>query len=340
MTSCEIVKRAIEFRSPERIPSTTPLFGYYDFHHIQLETPAYTPRKPGYDEWGFTMAHSEIPNNGYPADVPIATWDMLDSYRWPDPHNPERYASVGPSLARPEGRDKYVHMGWFVGLFDMVYRLHEFEDCMRDFYLEPKKMEYIITRVAEFIIAAIDELASRFPGRIHGLLIPDDWGGQDSTFVSVPMWQKFFAPHYRAIAEHLHRAGIHFWLHTDGRINDLIPVLIDSGLDVINLPSSHVVGLEDISRRFRGKLCFFNGVDIQMTLNFGTDAEIEAEARKLVEKWGTPKGGFIPTGSLGYEAGGVSPEKGLVAVNAFRKYCWGLPALTDAELRKYANERR
>jgi len=332
MTSYEIVKRAIEFRGPERIPSPTRVFGFSDFHHVDLATPKYTPRKPGYSEWGYTMAHTEIPNNGMPADVPIRTWDMLKDYKWPDPRNPERYATIPARLSMPEAKDKYVHMGWFVGLYDMVYRLHEFEDCMVDFYIEPEKMKFIIGKVAEFIIGAIDALAEKFPGRIHGLLIPDDWGGQESTFMSIPMWEEFFGPHYREIARHLHAAGMHFWLHSDGRINDLLPVLIDCGLDVVNMPSPRVVGIDDVAKRFAGKICFFNGVDIQSTLVKGSDEEIDEEARLLVEKWNTPKGGFIPTGGGKVEAVGATLHRALVAVNAFRKYAWDLPPLTEEEL--------
>ncbi len=70
---------------------------------------------------GHTMAHSEIPNNGMPADVAIATWDQLDSFAWPDPTNPERYVSIAARLARPQAEGKYCHLGWFIGLYDTVY---------------------------------------------------------------------------------------------------------------------------------------------------------------------------------------------------------------------------
>jgi len=340
MTSFDIVRRATRFGAPERIPACTRLFGQEDFCYVGLDTPDYTPRKPGYAEWGYTMAHTEIPNNGMPADVPIATWDMLDGYRWPDPRNPERYKSIAARLASPEAEGKYVHVGWFIGLYDTVYRLHEFEDCMRDFILEPGRMEFIISKVAEFMVGAIDTLAEKFPGRIHGLLIPDDWGGQDGTFMSIPMWEEFFGGHYKEIASHLHKAGMDFWLHSDGRINDLIPVLIDCGLDVINLPSPRVVGIDEIARRFAGKICFTNGVDIQTTLVSGTDRQIRREARDLVDKWNTPKGGFIPAGGLAYEAGGVSSRRGLVATNAFREYCWDLPPLSEEEAVEITAARR
>jgi len=333
VTSYEIVKRTVEFGAPERVPFTSRLFGPSDFYDLSLDTPHYTPRKPGYTEWGHTMAHSEIPNNGMPADVAIATWDQLDSFAWPDPTNPERYASIAARLARPEARGKYCHIGWFIGLYDTVYRLHEFDDCMRDFYLEPEKMQYLIAKVADFMLGAIAELVTRFPGRLHGILLPDDWAGQQTTFMSPRMWEEFFGPRYRAIGSRLHENGIHFWLHSDGRINDLLPVLMDCGLDVVNMPSPQVVGIEAIAERFAGRLCFINGVDIQSTLVHGSDQEIEAEAGQLAAAWHTPRGGFIPTAGLAYPASGVREERGLVAANAFRKHCWGLPPLGLEEAR-------
>lgn len=332
MTSYEIVKRVIEFTAPERIPSSSPAFGRLDFHYISLETPVYTPRKPGYREWGYGMRETEVPNHGMPVDPPIATWDMLADYRWPEAANEERYRSIGPRLDRPEAEGKYIHMGWFVGLFDMVYRLHGFENCMIDFLAERENMKCIIAKVARFILGAIDELARRFPGKIHGLLIPDDWGGQDSTFISVSMWEEFFGGHYRKIARHLHDAGMHFWLHSDGRINDLIETLIDCGVDVLNLPAPRVVGIDEISRRFAGRICFANGVDIQSTGVRGTDSEIEQEVRELLSGWNTPRGGFIPSDMGNLQMIGSTLHRRLVAVNAFRKHAWGLPPLTEEEL--------
>lgn len=332
MTGCEIVTRAIEFGTPERIPSCSPVFGNLDFFRVSLETPSFTPRKSGYREWGYTMRETEVPNHGMPDDPPIATWDRLDDYRWPDPANEERCRSIGPRLEMPQAEGKYVHMGWFVGLFDMVYRLHGFQNCMVDFIRAPGEMKFIIAKVAEFIVAAIDVLAAKFPGRIHGLLMPDDWGGQQSTFLSVPMWEEFFGGHYRQIARHLHEAGIHFWLHSDGRINDLLDTLIDCGVDVINLPAPRVVGIDEMAQRFAGRICFANGVDIQTTAVTGTDADIEREVHELVLKWNTAKGGFIPGDVGNVEMIGSTPHKRLVAVNAFRQHAWGLAPLSAEEL--------
>lgn len=335
MTGREIVRRAIEFEGPERLPIGSEVFGESDFCYLSLKTPRYTPRVPGAREWGYTMKQSEIPNHGVPADLPIATWEMLEDYAWPDAANPERYDGIGERLDSPAAAGKYAYVSWFVGLYDMVLRLRGWEESMLDFAAEPEKIKYVVARVAEFITTAIDTLAEKFPGRIHGIMIPDDWGGQDATFMSIEMWEEFFGGHYREIARHMHEGGMHFWLHSDGRINALVDTLIECGVDVLNMPSPTVVGIDEVARDFVGRICLANGVDIQTTMISGSDEEIREEARELVEKWGTGRGGFIPSCGMNLSAIGGNAHRWLVAANALREYGWGLPPLTQEEADRY-----
>ncbi|MHC4714767.1 MAG: uroporphyrinogen decarboxylase family protein [Planctomycetota bacterium] len=335
MNGRENVRRAIEFGVPDHMPVTSSLFGEVEFWHVGLETPSYTPRVPGATEWGHTMRKTSVPNHGVPDNLPIETWDMLDDYVWPDPRNDERYRSIGPRLEDPASRDRYVHMGWFVGLYDTILRLRGWEESMMDFVAEPDRMKGLTAKVAEFIVTAIDTLAEKFPGQIHGLCIPDDWGGQTGLFMSVDMWEEFFGEHYREFGRQIHDAGMHFWLHSDGRINDLMETLIDCGVDVINMPSPRAVGIDEISERFAGRICFANGIDIQSTMVWGSDEEIEEEARLLAEKWNTPEGGFIP-GVCGYiDTIGSDAHRWLVQVNALRRHCYGLPPLEMDDVREH-----
>jgi len=336
MNALENVRRCIEFEGPDHIPVTSPVFGREpEFWYIRLETPSYTPRVPGATEWGHTMKKTSVPNHGIPADLPIETWDMLADFRWPDARNPERYRSIPERLAAPEAGRRYVHLGWYVGLYDTILRLRGWQASMTDFVAEPAKIKDLIARVTDFMLAGIDTLSEKFPGRIHGILIPDDWGGQKAAFISIEMWEEFFGGPYREIGRHIHKAGMHFWLHSDGRINELLDTLIECGVDVVNMPSPTVVDIDEIAERFAGRICFANGVDIQKTLVRGTDDEIEDEARRLVEKWNTPKGGFIPFAEYNLRAIGAAPRRALAAVNAFRKYAWNLPPLSDEESRAF-----
>jgi len=113
--------------------------------------------------------------------------------------------------------------------------------------------------------------------------------------------------------------GMHFWLHSCGRINDLIPEFIDLGIDVINLQQPRALGIEDIGNRFRGKICFESLVDIQRTLPHGTPEEIEEEARLLLEHWSTTEGGFILSDYEESAAIEASYEQKKTMFEAFKK---------------------
>jgi hypothetical protein len=48
-----------------------------------------------------------------------------------------------------------------------------------------------------------------------------------------------------------------------------------------------------MGRRYRGKICFETLCDIQKTLPRASEAQIRDEARRLLEHWSTPEGGFV-----------------------------------------------
>jgi hypothetical protein len=54
------------------------------------------------------------------------------------------------------------------------------------------------------------------------------------------------------------------------------------------------MGLELLSERFAGRICFWCPVDIQNTMARGNVDEIRAYCRKMVGCLGTERGGFMP----------------------------------------------
>lgn len=67
----------------------------------------------------------------------------------------------------------------------------------------------------------------------------------------------------------------------------------------------------------RERVCFEAIVDTQNTLPRGTHEEIRREARRLVDVYGTPRGGFIASDYNDAEAIGVTHDRRLVMFEAF-----------------------
>ncbi len=194
-------------------------------------------------------------------------------------------------------------------LFERMQTLRGMENVLMDLYLEQERIEMLADRIVEYDLAVIRNISERFAGRIHGFLFTDDWGTEKATFISPELWREFFKPRYRHIFEAVHEADWHVWMHTCGKVNEIIDDLIDINLDVIEPLQPQVLGIEEIGRRFRGRICFESICDIQRTLPFGEAEEIRQEAKLLLKNWATDKGGFILVGYGGGDEIGSRPEK-------------------------------
>jgi uroporphyrinogen-III decarboxylase len=121
----------------------------------------------------------------------------------------------------------------------------------------------------------------------------DDWGTQNAAFVSIAMFREFFKWRYKKLFDTIHESGMHAWMHSCGHVNEIIQEWIDVGLEIINLQQPRNLGIEEIGRRYAGKICFASTVDIQATLPWKTPQQVREEAKLLLECWGTKAGGFI-----------------------------------------------
>jgi uroporphyrinogen decarboxylase len=309
--------RAIEFKTPARLPVQYGAFGMNDSHFVgwkQIGT-GNLAQKETYDEWGCKWVRSEQANMGQVKGHPLSDWVLLDKYRWPDPNDKRLFDGIGDRFKGSDG--KYVLTGIFMLLFERMYSLRGFENVLADLYLEREKVETLADMIVEFNISIIENISSLCPRQIDGFTFTDDWGTELSTFIHPQLWRDFFQPRYLKIFQACKKAGWHIWMHSCGKINDIFPGLIDLGLNVINVEQPRVLGIEEIGSKFAGKICFSSGCDIQHTLPFKDEAGIYEEAALLLKCWGTEKGGFILSDDGNDTALGISKDKKKIVLESF-----------------------
>lgn len=317
MSSYEVVRRAIEFDRPDRLPLSFADLGVDDFHSAgwnQTGTGDKSLRQT-VDEWGCTWMRSDVPNMGQVKGHPLADWSDLNRFRWPDADDPAFYEGMEERFVGSDG--KYVTTGIFMLLFERMHALRGFEGTLTDLYLERERIEMLADRIVEFDLGIIENVSRRFPGRIHGFGFTDDWGTQQGLFVPPRLWHEFFKPRYKRIFDAAHAAGWHVRMHSCGKVNEMIEGLIEIGLDTINLQQPCALGIEEIGERFAGRICFESLCDIQHTLPFRSPEDIRAEAELLLERWATPEGGFILSDYGDPRAIGVATETKQIMLDAF-----------------------
>jgi hypothetical protein len=198
-----------------------------------------------------------------------------------------------------------------------MWALRGMENLFKDLIIEREKTEMLADRILEFFLRWVENIKSKFPDQIHGVHFSDDWGTQQTLMINPSLWREFFKPRYKKIFDAMHEAGWHAWMHSDGKINDILDDLIEIGVHSINLQQPRLNGIEEIGKRFRGRISFESTCDIQSTLPFGDEEAIRSEAHLLMERWATPEGGFVLSDYGEGRAIGVAPEKKRIMLEAF-----------------------
>lgn len=322
MTSREIVRRAIEFGSPPRLPfwqhevQEAP-DDVADVWEMDRARAGWFFDNASLDDWGCRWARTEVKNMGQVVHHPLLDASAVRSYRPPAPRDPFYFERLEPLLAA--AGDRYVVVTSHFTFIERLHMLRGFSAAMEGFYLEPQVNQQILDWILQFKLGQLDELHRRFGSRIDGIFLTDDWGTQQGPFVGMGVFDEFFAPRYSALFQAIHDRGWHVLLHSCGKINALVPRLIELGADVLNMQQPRAYGLVEFGERFRGKVCFLTTADIQSTLPRGVEEEVREEVRLLVRHWCGPEGGLIVF-NYGDPSGiGVRPDMTRIMFDEFVK---------------------
>ncbi|MCP4643642.1 MAG: hypothetical protein GY851_24555 [bacterium] len=318
MTSYEVVRRAVEFEGPDRLPVRFDQLGVTDVRSVcwnQVGT-GNSWDKRSVDEWGCTWERTDVANMGQVKEHPLLEWSAADTFAWPDPDDPALYENM--ALYMEDSDDLYRMTSIFMLLFERMHALRGFENTLMDLYTEHERAAALADRIVEYDLSIVRNIHERFGSDIHALSFTDDWGTELDTFISPDLWAEFFKPRYKRIFDCCHDLGWHVWMHSCGKVNGIIDHLIDIGLDAINLQQPRALGIEDVGEAFAGRICFESLCDIQHTLPFKSDEEVREEAALLLERWGTPKGGFVLSDYGDGAAIGVEYERKELMLQAFQ----------------------
>jgi hypothetical protein len=99
--------------------------------------------------------------------------------------------------------------------------------------------------------------------------------------ISPRQWRKLFKPLYRDYIELAHRYQKFIFMHSDGYIADIIPDLVELGLDAINA-QLFVMDIERLGEQFAGKITCWGEIDRQHILP-SPDADAARRAVRRVK---------------------------------------------------------
>jgi uroporphyrinogen decarboxylase len=181
------------------------------------------------------------------------------------------------------------------GITEMLFRLRGYEDAYLDLAAQPGVARRLMERVLELKLDYWERALAEVGDDIDVAGEADDLGGQHSLLFSPDTYRRLVKPLHAELFRFIHahsRARIFF--HSCGAIRELIPDLIEVGVDILNPIQVSAAGMDtaELKAEFGRELVFWGGgVDSQGVLGRGP-AAVAAEVRRRVTDL-KPGGGFV-----------------------------------------------
>ena len=290
MTPRKLVRRAFKFEEVDRIPIENSFPG-----ELQAKYPSDVANPPfsypagnssgeenkvgqRVDIWGCLWETSEDGVCGEVKASPLSGgWDGLKTFQPPwDVLKGADLSGVNPYCA---AYDKFMIEMWTTmpNPFERMQHLRGTEQLLLDLaYLEPEVYQ-LRDMVHEYFMKQLELWVKT---DVDAIFIADDWGAQQSLLISPGLWRQFFKPLYRDYCALAHAHGKLVLMHSDGYILDIIPDLIEIGVNAVNA-QIFCMPIEELGERFAGNICFWGEIDRQRLLTSGTTDEVRQAVQRV-----------------------------------------------------------
>ncbi|MBS6195725.1 MAG: hypothetical protein KH828_09110 [Clostridiales bacterium] len=267
-----------------------------DLNHLEESFPETYHLGEHVDEWGCVWSNVD---------------DGMESIvtRHPVPRQEDIF-----TLEIPKNRDGRMPHGFmYLRLLD----LRGFEEAMVDFAEEGEAIETLIAKVLHYNLIQGRVILERLkPGEVA--YFGDDLGMQTGLAIGAEKWRKYMKPCYTQIYKMFREKGCYVYMHTDGCIHEIMPDLVEAGVQMIN-PQFRANGIDNLERVCKGKIPINLDLDRQL-FPFATPAQIKEHVRECVERLYLPQGGLGLNIELNYETPLENMAAVFDAVRQYRKY--------------------
>ena len=333
MKSRELVQKTLNFETPARIPRQLWVLPWAEVHHagalrnihrnfpddiVSAPAPYQSlPRTKGdkytqgqyIDEWGCTFSNSMSGIIGIVQKPRIAQWIELE-----DLYPPEELLSLDKEAVNAFCRssEQFVLGNTSTRPFERLQFIRTMEQALMDLLEQPSELFILLDKMHQFYCREIEMWAQT---DVDAVTFMDDWGMQNGLLIPPRIFREIFKPMYKEYAEIAHNHGKYIFMHSDGHITEILPDLIEIGVDALNA-QIFCMGVEDLGEKFQGKITFWGEIDRQYLLVNGTRQEIFQAVKDVFHSL-YADGGIIAQCEFGLEA---KPENVAAVFNAWDSF--------------------
>ncbi len=328
MDSRELVKATLDFTHPPRVARSFQLDGR-ESDFLWVDQTAGTratqwqkvseTRWERFDEWGNLWARIDATSKGEVVRGALDSLCDIDTLDIPDFSKPSDYDSV--RRARKEHPDKWLIGGLPGFTFNIARKFRRLDQYLVDILLEPGAISRLHDRID---LALCDMIGNYAAAGVDAVMFPEDWGTQTQIFMDPQLWHAEYYPRFERLCALAHDSGVKVFMHSCGKIEAIVPSLIKAGIDVLQFDQPLLHGLDTLaSYQARSPITFWCPVDIQHVLPAGSETDIRAAVRDMLDRLWGGRGGFIAGFYNDMASIGVQPQWQQWACEEFVRYGLG-----------------
>jgi uroporphyrinogen decarboxylase len=255
-----------------------------------------------WDRWGAKMRMPREKPLYYDwVEFPINDTELetLETYRWPEPDGPELMAELRQRAQHLRATTDFALVGSGViggGIFEQACRVMGMEPFMMSMLTAPEFANRLVDRITDIYIESVDRYLSAVGGLIDVFTFWDDVSTQQGWMINPDSYVEVIKPRQKRLFEAIRaRTDARIFYHGCGAVYELIPHLIELGVDIVNPVQVSAQGMDSarLKKAYGEDIVFWGGgVDTQRVLPFGTPAEVRDEVKRRIDDL-APGGGFV-----------------------------------------------
>ncbi len=232
-------------------------------------------------EWEYVpMVQGSMVRPGKPTLEDVSDWESvikfpdLSTYDWEGCKERNKFF-LDPTRA--------IKTTVFTGFFERLISFMDMENALIAMIDEDAEddVKRLFDRLADFYVEFLGYMKKYY--NVSMVWFHDDWGNQRAPMFSADTVRKMILPSLKKVVDGAHELGIIFELHSCGKIEDLVPIMIEAGVDL----------WDGQNMNDKVKVCneYGDKIKLQYILGDGitpetTDEEFRTLVNKLLDDYG------------------------------------------------------
>jgi len=249
---------------------------------------------------------------------PLANATLCDvaDYVFPKGDDPTRFTGLREQAQRLRRETPYALSTGIGGVvYEICWYMRGLERWFMDTIENPAFCAALLDKTLEYWMGYYTEFMKEIGDLVDVVMIGDDIGGQSGPLFSPTFYRTVVKPRQKRLVQRIKGlTSAKIWYHTCGSVRQLIPDLLDNGIDILNPVQISAADMDprDLKAEFGDRLVFWGGaIDTQHVLSVATPAEVRKHVRRNLEVF-KPGGGYVFNNVHNLQAG--VPARNIVAL--------------------------